>query len=190
MKTINEMYIEVRDLNDRMGWNAQQRTFREDCALLHEETSEAFQAWRRWGFDDHTGPDRMDSDTDEVRPAEPEGVGPELADVFIRLLDTLHRHPIMRNNLLAGDRVLTLLDLNPGRDERIDFKTGTVSFGDHITDYHENITDFQRGTRTIGTLFIGLLRLAQIAGVDMLTEYERKMAYNRTRSFRHGGKRL
>ena len=39
-------------------------------------------------------------------------------------------------------------------------------------------------------IFIRLLDDCARYGVDLEVEYERKLAYNRTREFRHGGKRL
>ena len=39
-------------------------------------------------------------------------------------------------------------------------------------------------------ILIRLLSSCDQYGIDLNTEYERKMAYNRTRSFRHGGKAL
>lgn len=84
------------------------RTFGDECALLTSEVSEAFEAYRRWGFDDATGPD-----------GKPEGVHSEFGDVQIRLL--------------------------------------------HYSKVHN---------------------------VDLLDEVHRKMAYNWTRAYRHGDKRL
>lgn len=42
----------------------------------------------------------------------------------------------------------------------------------------------------LADILIRLLDSAEKYGVDLEYEYERKMAYNRTRSYRHGGKRL
>lgn len=39
-------------------------------------------------------------------------------------------------------------------------------------------------------VFIRLLDTCERRGIDLYAEYQRKMAYNRTRSYRHGGKRL
>ena len=42
----------------------------------------------------------------------------------------------------------------------------------------------------LADIFIRLLDVCDIFGVDLEMEYERKMAFNRTRPFRHGGKTL
>jgi NTP pyrophosphatase (non-canonical NTP hydrolase) len=39
-------------------------------------------------------------------------------------------------------------------------------------------------------ILIRLLHYATVHGIDLAYEYERKMAYNRTRSYRHGGRAL
>lgn len=42
----------------------------------------------------------------------------------------------------------------------------------------------------LADILIRLLGEADRAGVDLDAEYERKMAYNRTRGYHHGGKRI
>ena len=60
----------VRNINQRNGWYDVPRDFATDIALLHSEVSEVFEAWRK---------------------DEPGHVAEELADVFIRLIDTCDR---------------------------------------------------------------------------------------------------
>ena len=113
MKSLEQMQDEVYKVNIENGWFDDNRSFGDDIALLHSEVSEAFEAYRDYGFDDPT----------PINPpnglSKPEGVGSELADILIRLLDT-----------------------------------------------------------------------AQRTGVELEVEFDRKMAYNAIRGYRHGGKRV
>lgn len=63
------------------------RTFGDDVALLHSEVSEALEAYRDHGTEDATAPR-------ETGLPKPEGVGSELADVLVRLLDTCQRYDV------------------------------------------------------------------------------------------------
>ena len=125
-KTIPQMQAEVLDVERRHGWkgvHAPNISFGDSIALLHSEVSEAFEAYRDWGFTDATKPFKLDRSGGSMYPAEvpakPEGVGSEFADILIRLLSS-----------------------------------------------------------------------CDLYGINLDEEYERKMAYNQTRSFRHGGKLL
>lgn len=86
-KTLEEMQLEVHENNVEHGWFEKARPFGDDVALLHTEVSEMYEAFRRWGTEDATR-------KGFVELQKPEGVGSEVADVFIRLLDTCERHGI------------------------------------------------------------------------------------------------
>lgn len=116
---LHGMAQEVAEVNEANGWYDADRTFGDDVALLHSEVSEALEAYRVGGLGDLTIGEPIDTPNGPTAIPKPEGVGAELADVLIRLLDTAHRR-----------------------------------------------------------------------GVDLGHEYRRKLAYNRTRGHRHGGKLL
>lgn len=91
-KTIEEMQVEVYQNNVGHGWFEADRSVGDDVALLHTEVSEMFEAFRVTGLSDATGPVRGLRGMEEL--PKPEGFGSEVADVFIRLLDTCKRRGI------------------------------------------------------------------------------------------------
>jgi NTP pyrophosphatase (non-canonical NTP hydrolase) len=88
------MQEEVFRLNNSKGWFDEDRSVGDMVALLHSEVSEILEAYRSWKFQDSTtGQVRFEGDgsmTAATGP-KPEGVGAEMADCLIRLLDMAKR---------------------------------------------------------------------------------------------------
>lgn len=82
---------EVYRLNRSKGWFEEDRTVGDMVALLHAEVSEVLEAYREWGREDATRKG-IYAGTEEI--VKPEGVGSELADCLIRLLDMAKRWDI------------------------------------------------------------------------------------------------
>ena len=90
-------------INQANGWYDTARAFGDEIALLHSEVSEVYEAYRNNLTEDSTltlcVKNKFDNNLiahdksmhEGMHLCKPEGVGSELADVLVRLLDTAHR---------------------------------------------------------------------------------------------------
>lgn len=175
---------EVRQVNVEKGWFEDDRPMEADVALLITEISEAMDAYRRWRFEDATAALAVVDDDivweDEQPLPKPEGVGSELADVMVRLLDLAVRRQV--DLALVYDR--RAITSSPG-----DFITGL----NHLTELAIKMAKAQQGlllTAYAQRFWLMLEEVAEQAGIDLWGEFVRKVEYNRTRPHRHGGKIL
>jgi NTP pyrophosphatase (non-canonical NTP hydrolase) len=184
-KALSDMAAEVAAYQVEKGWT-EERSISASLELLHEEASEAGRAWRKWGLADHTLGVAAATPDGHWR-AEPEGVGSELADVVIRLLDTSNRHGLGLPDRAAVHDVGTFVF------------AGESDFLDDINVLHNLISRASFAYSETGTegLAMALLqvfgyvhRLARHYKFNLAFEYERKMKYNALRDFRHGGRKL
>lgn len=187
-KGFKEMEAEVAAYQQAMGWT-DERSVPTSLALLHEEAAEAGHAWREWGLEDATV-----GSADPGAPrgggwrAKPQGVGSELADVVIRLLDTSSRYGLDLPGRMVVHKV-----------EPFVF-SGADGFMDDIDVMHNLIARAafavagETGTEGLAMALLDVLaytcQLARHYVIDLTAEYERKMAYNYTREYRHGGRRV
>lgn len=189
---MRQLMADVYDCNVANGWFQDGRSFMTDVALLHSEVSEIFEAYRDNGFEDVTkrfrevrglGVDFADDSKSTFEPIEnpkPEGFGSECADVLVRLLDTAYRTDMDPDVLLRAAR--TLLE-----HERFG---PFAEVGDFIAVLHKEISAMLTGSvnnawaRTLAFLMAGCDQY----DIDLLSEFDRKLAFNRTRGFKHGGK--
>ena len=170
-----EMTAAIVENNRAKGWHDNPPSFPECMAMLHSEVSEALEAWRDHGVADATDP--------AVEPnlaCKPEGVGSEFADVLIRLLDDCYLFGIDVDWVTSGPREFAL----------------PSSFVETIDVLHRLIArasdapgEATRG-RSLRDVYGFLRQWCDEYHVDLLAEVWRKIAYNRTRAFRHGGKRI
>jgi len=180
-KTLGEMEAEVEAYCRDKGWYDQEVPFPTAMALLHEEIAEAGRAWRDHGLEDATKLTFSDAGfTTKIGNPKPEGVGSEFADVLIRLLDDSTRYR------------LGIAEMHP-RTAR-DFAVVTGEFLSDVNTLHGLVArasmDWPDAPSLSAVSLAGLLVFLELMcgcySVDLAAEYERKMAYNRTRPYRNG----
>ena len=179
------------------GWWDEERTFGDLIALVHSELSEALKAYRTWDHNSAGMPAACDLEPCPHPPvtldeeSNPVGVASELADVVIRVADMAEHY----NVTLEFDWPVQLF--HPLLDSH---------FGENINVLHDALSDVSSAYRAdkmepyaedypawigcIGGFTSMVYDLAAHYGIDLDAAIEAKMEYNRTRSYRHGGKAL
>lgn len=166
-----KMQAQVFEVNTANGWFESDRPFEDDVALLHSEVAEVLEAYRDYGWADGTKP--LGQHTIEGSLPKPEGVGAELADVVIRALDSTERHEYTLDTDQAALPVPTMISAVCNQLHRL-----IVRFEDYP------------GGVTLGAIVLFVQKVCEHHDYDLEAEVERKLAYNRTRGFRHGNKLL
>lgn len=185
---LKQMEADVLQYCKDMGWYDEDVPFEQAMALLHEEAAEAGAAWRKHGLRDVTYDDHPEINPGGVACSvivKPEGVGSELADVLIRALDDSTRYELGLADLITsragrfGLREEFLVNIN----------TLHVLIARASMAWDAEPDFFYRPAGCVADVVRFTMQLAEHYGIDLEAEYRRKMAYNRTREYRHGGKR-
>lgn len=159
-KTIAELQAEVTEVNKANGWHETERTFGDEAALLHSEVSEMFEAYRTHGTEDFSGLQFTSEPNYGIRSAE-----------SVRAITRFNAY---RDGLAfnSADEPFSFT-----RDELLALAADGVSKPEGV------------GSEAADIL-IRLLDFVDRYDIDLLWEVERKLAFNRTRGHRHGGKRV
>jgi len=181
---LRDMQREVAEFCEAKGWREEPIAWGEAMALLHTEIAEASDAWRRWGTADATQAvvHTAGMGTRLANP-KPEGVGSEFADVFIRLLDDAD---LWGWDLEAAANQVWLFGLY---DTFLENTNALHTLVGRLSSAGDGAAIFGGAEELAGAVLVLLRQLSECYGIDLLAEYERKMAYNRTRPYKHGGKR-
>ena len=182
-----EMRAEVKVVNTQLGWWDKPVRFKTAMALLHEEVSEALQAWRKWEFADMTGDCHHESASDLSH--KPEGFGSELADCLIRLLDDDERFALNLGDWWhPGDLTRGRFAVWQDLPDNLDDLHNDISWASMMWDSSMCDVDVahNRGLTPLADFLTRLVQIANLYGVDLEDEYRRKLEYNKTREYRHG----
>ncbi len=178
-----ELQKEAHAIAKDHGWWDTERTFGDLIAPVHSELSEALEAYRTNGLESWRSVVSNSAYTDGGRKLE--GVPSELADVVIRVADMAEHYGWDLSGWEDADVSQTIVD---------------PTFGDWICLIHASLiwafagicTTLQR-SEWIEPLKAALRLVNDMAahyGIDLDAAIEVKMQYNRSRSYRHGGKAL
>lgn len=201
-RALADLQAETKRINEANGWHDGERRFDAGIGLLHSEISEALEAFRDHGLEDvtavYTG--HAAEHPEGLPPVKPEGVGSELADVLIRLLDETERMGFVPvRSLMAklwGPAREDFASMIPVLHEDVSriFRAGRDAQAKRDTTPAYGLANLPDNQKVQGGHFAVLLGhladAADIYGIDLLAETRRKLAFNATRGYRHGGKRV
>lgn len=171
--SISDLLLEVYEVNVANGWFDQARTFGDDIALLHSEVSEAVEAYE--GEDE-------------------ENLREEIADVLVRLLDTWYRTmgddgaPLEKT--YSSMVSTSILFRNAGREVFLgDIAQLNIAISRALESFRKSWSIEVALRNVLSATFLIWVHLGY-APRDLLAETANKVAINRTRGYRHGGKAL
>jgi hypothetical protein len=186
------MADDIRENNIKLGWQPHSLELGEVMALLHSEVAEMTDAYRQWGFTDGTKYFTKGDDGGEIAVInpKPEGVGSEMADVLIRLLDNVEMLHTNLEYLNSGAGHFGFSDRFGTACNTLHTLIAKLSM---LVDSYESCPlpdELPLIGRAFRDVYQYLVQAAAHFRINLRYEYERKLEFNRTRAYRHGGKRM
>lgn len=174
--SIPELITASHEMAKEKGWwdhekNGETRPWAEQHNNFYGEVSEAWEEYRAGRMDIWYAPEIIEHQ-------KPEGFWVEVADLLIRMADTLGRY-----------KVVTLL-LDDDRGNFLDDVSFVASLYRELGKIADGPNgDFLYMLDVCGCVFSDCFNYAKKSGVDLYHVISLKMAFNQTRSRRHGGKK-
>ena len=170
---VKKLAKEINDTAHAKGWYEDgDRNFFEVVGLMHSELSEALEEWRA----------KHPVTEIRIENGKLEGCPIEIADAYIRILDTCHelRLPIM---VWAGDAPT---NVEKGRFS-VDITKVHYLLSQAIVDLPDDSVE-PLNISALGECACAIEGMCEKWGIDLEAAVKQKMAYNQTRPYRHGGK--
>lgn len=198
--SLNQLRDYVHQNAKNHGFHDKPRSFGDDCSLLHSEVSEAYEAWRNGHEPAKVWYGQSPRSLHGPWLAKPEGIPTELADVFIRALDSCG---LLGVDLGEDPLPFHLAAPSEGWHWEEQLPSEPV-FGDYCDLIHNQISTLSvfashlkrsnRPSSELGHMFDGLIAsvlfTAVVYGIPIVNIIGEKLAYNATRPRMHGGKKV
>jgi NTP pyrophosphatase (non-canonical NTP hydrolase) len=186
MGRLNDLVTESYTIAKEHGWHDEERSLAALTLLMQSEVAEILEEYRK-----HKGLTEIwyevhhkDAGVEVIQPGKPGGkpcgIPVELADLVIRVADYCGKYNI---------------DLESWADKAPRPGT-TIDFEEWLARINYALSMAWADTAVMGVAFwLGLsvcysFSLAQDFGIDLWAVIDEKTAFNRTRPYRHGGKRI
>lgn len=176
-------------------WEDMDRPVDEQCANFHAEISEAWEEYRSgrmetWYSSGGTAvvnvvhnadgcPGVTSGGNDDFTPVKPEGFWVEIADLLVRLADTCGRYGLRPRGQIREKQPITIPQLVTCLHDVVN-KLARAEYKRFILP-----TDAEQTVEAV----LELLAYSECVPADLWPIVNEKVAYNRTRPHRHGGKR-
>ena len=174
---INDLIKEAHQTAVEKGWWDKPNDFDTQITNMHAELSVAWEEYRNGnGLNDIYYHESMSMMINTKQSRKPEGIPIELADVIIRICDTLgHINYNYEDSISKG----ILIEY----DSFAKFISGCHCYLSKALDHRSYSFNWFHG------LILEIETYCILQKIDLTKAIELKMAYNKTRPYRHGNKR-